>query len=189
VQAKIEKYEQDVQAGLADKLNEDQRAAVQKKDEVATLIKELEEIVHLMEDKDTEVRCVLARDGVLIAQEQKRIKKAKKQEEVEKQHAVQAAAAAAKAEGAAHVRALLQLFFATNTILPQTPATNVSNQAREAVVTLFNAITGVGALEPLPQTDALVDKASMILEKYTSASQDLVVQDCSCAFYYYSAQY
>lgn len=49
---KIEKYESEANTR---KLNEDQLMAVQKKDEVNTLIKELEELINQMRDKDAEV--------------------------------------------------------------------------------------------------------------------------------------
>ena len=57
---KIEKYEEDIAAGLKDKLNEDQVLAVQKKGEVVVMIKELEEISKIMADKDAEVGTCVA---------------------------------------------------------------------------------------------------------------------------------
>lgn len=54
LQARAEKYEEDLAAGRA-KLNEDQLLAVEKKGEVVALVKELEEVLKQMEDKDAEV--------------------------------------------------------------------------------------------------------------------------------------
>ena len=58
MQAKIEKYEADVAQGLKSSLNEDQIAAIAKKEEVVALVKEFEEMVHQMEEKDAEVRTI-----------------------------------------------------------------------------------------------------------------------------------
>lgn len=52
---KIEKYESDVQAGKGQKLNEDQRAALEKKEDVAQLIREFEDVYKQMEERDVEV--------------------------------------------------------------------------------------------------------------------------------------
>lgn len=67
---KIEKYEEDLRSGSGVKLNEDQLQAINKKEEVANLIKEMEDLVKQMREKDSE--------------EAKRIKAQKKAEVAER---------------------------------------------------------------------------------------------------------
>lgn len=63
---KIEKYEQDLRSDSGVKLNEDQLQAIGKKEEVLNLIKEMDDLVKQMRERESE--------------EQKRIKIQKKAE-------------------------------------------------------------------------------------------------------------
>ena len=140
--AKIEKYEEDLTLkGSEHQLNDDQLLAVQKKQEVVLLIKELEELIKQMEDRD--------------AEDQRNLKKLRKQEQQERQRALHTARQEVKQSLADGLRQLTELMFVCNVVFPQMPATLISMPDRQHLIDFVNRISGFHVAIP-PSSDRSV---------------------------------
>lgn len=118
-QTKIEKYEELPQS----QLNADQLAAVGKKQEVVSLIRELDELAVQLSDKD--------------AEEKRSVKKLAKLQVIEHQKAVAQAVADARADEQQKLRTMSKLIVAVAAVMPRIPSTVVAKVNKQLILGLY----------------------------------------------------
>ncbi|KAI3645938.1 hypothetical protein MP228_008866 [Amoeboaphelidium protococcarum] len=124
--AKIEKYEEQLQAGVDNKLNDDQLAAVSKKGEVLALIKELEDMAALIADKETE--------------DKRAAKKKLKADNIAQNKLIQESVQQAVSLENEKIQTLCRLILAVGSVLPRIPITVVSKVNKQLLIDLYHEL-------------------------------------------------
>jgi len=120
------------------------------------LMRELEDLMRQMEEKD--------------AEDQKMLKKTRRAETIEKQRMVQEAIQATEAKHKEHWQALARLFVCMQHVMGRVPSSVVSQEQRQALYALHEGLTGTQVVASL-DVDGMIEVTADALASFSLSSQ------------------